>query len=186
MEMETDWSDYGFHWLFSPDSNTSYLPVEEQIRQYKTRDLEKSKMYMMAAKLWGLGARSRRRIITAPPMTDKPQLSFVTTQPLNKPKDLDVTQSAKGLKKKSGDWALSEKEQQEAHDEELKERTTEYKHWYQERVRLREGLESLGLSEKWLKRKNDLTPLEQRVCEKLETDRKEREAAKLRVSNILD
>ena len=184
MEMDTEWSDYGFQWLFSPEASNSYLPVEEQIKQYKTRNLETSKMYIMASKLLGLGAtQSRRRIITAPPMTDKPRASLITTQAnssLKPPKVDDKKTQVKSVRK-GDDWALSKKEQQQAHEEELEERTVEYKHWYKERVKLREGLESLGLSENWLQRKTDLTPLEKRVCNKMEADRKAREAERLKV-----
>lgn len=185
MDVEQDWSDsesdYGIKMLFSPDS-ASYLPIEDQLRQYKTRNLEKSKVYLMAAKMWGLGVRSRKRIIIAPPMTDKPRESQITTQAnvtLNPP-----TSRTPGKLSNGDDWTLSQLERVRAHEQELEERTAEYKHWLEDRMKLREGLENLGLNDSWLRKKADLTPLEQRVCNKMEEDRHAKEAARLRRVNI--
>ena len=60
------WDEYNFDWLFDPD-RFDHLPIEEQVKLYKSRDLRQAKLYKCAAKIWG-EPRSRVRRIVAPPM----------------------------------------------------------------------------------------------------------------------
>ncbi|XP_038047773.1 EF-hand calcium-binding domain-containing protein 12-like isoform X2 [Patiria miniata] len=163
--LETE-SDFGLRWLFNPNSS-EFLPIHEQLKQYKTRDLAKTKTYATATKLWGL-SRSRKRVFIAPPMGGHPGKDVNVRQANTKLKPLD-TPKTQNVKNK--DWALSELEKIAAHDKEIEETSSEYKAWLEDRMKLRDGLENLGLSEEWLRNKPDPSPLEQRVVDRMREER---------------
>ena len=63
---EDTWDTYNFEWLFDPE-RMDHLPIEEQVKLYKQRDLHKVKFFKTACKIFG-APRSRKRVIVAPPM----------------------------------------------------------------------------------------------------------------------
>jgi hypothetical protein len=63
---EESWDTYNLEWLFDPD-RMDHLPVEEQVKLYKQRDLAKVKFFKTACKIFG-APKSRKRVIIAPPM----------------------------------------------------------------------------------------------------------------------
>ncbi|XP_033647564.1 EF-hand calcium-binding domain-containing protein 12-like [Asterias rubens] len=160
-------SDFGLRWLFHPN-HSEFLPIDEQLKQYKARDLTKTKLYATATKLWGL-SRSRKRVFIAPPMGEHPGRDLNLRQSNVKLKPM--TEKPKTPPPKTGDWALSELEKLTLHEKEVEEKSSEYKSWLGERMKLRNGLESLGLSEEWLRNKPDPTPMERRVVDRMKEER---------------
>ncbi|XP_022101225.1 EF-hand calcium-binding domain-containing protein 12-like isoform X2 [Acanthaster planci] len=158
-------SDFGLRWLFNPNS-FEFLPIEEQLKKYKSRDLAKAKTYATATKLWGL-SRNRKRVFIAPPMGDHPGRDVSVRLANARLKPLDTPSPPA----KNKDWALSELEKIAAHDQEIEEKSSEYKAWLEDRMKLRDGLENLGLNEEWLRHKPDPSPLERRVVERMRGER---------------
>ena len=150
----SDVSDYGIAWLFDPD-NYDYLPLDEQLKLYKQRDLRKVKVFKTAAKIWGFN-RSRKRVIVAPPMelqgSQKEESSW---DGLERKTMNSVVKPQKFTEKPP----TEEEEKFKENERQL----SEYKNWVEERKKMRESLKNMGLNEKWLAHKPDKTPLEERL-----------------------
>ncbi|XP_077981710.1 EF-hand calcium-binding domain-containing protein 12-like [Glandiceps talaboti] len=177
-----EWSDFGLTRLFNPD-NSDYLPIEEQIKLYKQRDLAKTKYFKTATKVWGT-TRPRKRLIIAPPMEKMAERDVsVVSPPLRlRPLTTKKTEIA------DADRALSETEILRRHEEELERKRSGFKSWYDERRQLRESLERLGMSEDWLAGKPDKTPLEEKLYRKMMEDKmpKHEEPKRLRIQEYSD
>ncbi|XP_071817485.1 EF-hand calcium-binding domain-containing protein 12-like isoform X2 [Apostichopus japonicus] len=162
MMVDVEWSDYGLKRLFNPES-WEFLPIKDQLKHYKARDLHKSKVFATAKKIWG-STRIRKRTFIAPPMNNM------------EGKDTDImVQSSPRIPSSEGQRIflpeepriLSKQETQELHQKELDVKMADYKGWLKTRVKLRNGLETMGLGEKWLQGKPELTILEQRVLNRI-------------------
>ncbi|XP_070559014.1 EF-hand calcium-binding domain-containing protein 12-like [Ptychodera flava] len=160
------WSDLGLTRLFNPN-NSEFLPIEEQLKLYKQRDLSKTKYYKTVIKIWG-NSKPRKRLIVAPKME---RVEGVDVQVKSPPVRLQPIEGQKGRELSKEDWVLSEAEKLKLHDEELAEKRETFKMWYDERRQLRESLDSLGVSESWLARKSDRTPLEEKLYRKMVEER---------------
>ncbi|XP_070559008.1 EF-hand calcium-binding domain-containing protein 12-like isoform X2 [Ptychodera flava] len=161
-----EWSDLGLKRLFNPN-NSEFLPIEEQLKLYKQRDLSKTKYYKTVIKIWG-NSKPRKRLIVAPKME---RVEGVDIQVKSPPVRLQPIEGQKGREWSKEDWVLSEAEKLKLHDEELAEKRETFKTWYDEQRQLRESLDSLGVSESWLARKSDRTPLEEKLYRKMVEER---------------
>ena len=78
------WKTYNFEWLYDPN-RFDHLPIDEQLKLYKHRDLKQTKIYKFAAQIWG-APQSRKRKIVAPPMNanwDDITAVNIRPQPIN-------------------------------------------------------------------------------------------------------
>ncbi|CAH1265016.1 EFCAB12 [Branchiostoma lanceolatum] len=162
-DLDPEFSDFGFQWLFDPN-DLAYLPIQEQLKHYKQRQLFPNLYYRVASKSFGPPV-SRRRVIIAPPMSTADDGIRELKQPfhasLNPP-----PQPTKTL----------EEEVREI-QKELRFREQECKEWVANRQTLRQDLNKLGLNQTWLARKPDRTGLESRVLGQLKVaDRRKQEA----------
>jgi hypothetical protein len=67
VEDDDEFSDsYNFDWLFDP-KRMDHLPVNEQLKLYKQRDLGQSKLFRFGINLWET-LPSRKRRLVAPLM----------------------------------------------------------------------------------------------------------------------
>ena len=111
------WSDLGLRRLFNPES-TEFLPMEEQLKLYKHRDLTLTKTYATATRVFG-NPRVRRRIHVAPKMGDGAGRS-VTEKMANaelKPQ-VDGRQRLKPIN--SDNMVLTERDKQIIHENEVR------------------------------------------------------------------
>ncbi|XP_041460330.1 LOW QUALITY PROTEIN: EF-hand calcium-binding domain-containing protein 12-like [Lytechinus variegatus] len=175
-----DCLDFGLLRLFNPDS-TEFLPMEEQLKLYKHRDLSLTKTYITAARVFG-NPRVRKRVHVAPKMDGGQGGKSVNTRRAKSEMVQDGRPRLKPINK--DDMVLTERDKQIIHDNEVQERMAEYKSWLHDRMALRAGLESMGLKESWLRAKPDPTPLERRVLLQLEEARRVAEALKLKVDDV--
>lgn len=169
-------SEYNFDRLFDPDQ-LDHLPIEEQLKRYKSRDLRKVKVYKCAAKIWGPPLSRTRRIVATmnchqQSSTPAGQQSCVSGQQLLLPDkessdlvemtDVDMSKfvSAGNLNNTSEEASAIAKTT-------TTDALMEYRKWLDERKRLRNNLDSLGLTEEWLANKPDKSPLEQRILRRL-------------------
>ncbi|XP_071491417.1 EF-hand calcium-binding domain-containing protein 12-like [Diadema antillarum] len=179
-ESADSWADFGLRRLFNPQS-TEFLPMEEQLKLYKHRDLSATKKFSLAARVFG-HPRIRKRIHVAPKMGDGTgverhvgtQRATAELRPQGDGRPRLEPIGAQGT-------VLTRRDKEIMHDMEVQERMSEYKSWLHDRMALRAGLESMGLKESWLKAKPNLTSLEQRVLAQLEEARRTAEALKLKV-----
>jgi hypothetical protein len=65
---ETDVSadTFNLEWLFDPE-RVDHLPIEDQLKMYRCRDLRQSKLFRFGIGLWDT-LPSRKRRLVAPPM----------------------------------------------------------------------------------------------------------------------
>lgn len=155
------WDEYNFDWLFDPD-RFDHLPIEEQVRHYKCRDLRQAKLYKCAARIWG-EPRSRVRRIIAPPMCAQPE----PPDPSDAESETVAPSSASLNARASAEKLLSGPVQKSLAIQVMPEAVASYEKWLGERKALRNGLESLGLNAEWLSRKPDKSPVELRVLQKI-------------------
>ena len=146
-------------WLFDP-TRVDHLPIEDQLKLYKSRDLAEVKSYKYATKIWG-APLSRKRVIIAPPMerSEKPPEPFhsakVTADLDVKKTILDNIQPVPQEKGKSPG----------------KENIDEYKKWITDRKKFRSDLDGMGLSIEYLSRKTDLSRVERSVLRKMRAEK---------------
>ncbi|XP_001199549.3 EF-hand calcium-binding domain-containing protein 12 isoform X1 [Strongylocentrotus purpuratus] len=179
-ESMEDWLDFGLERLFNPES-TEFLPMEEQLKLYKHRDLIRSKTYTTAARVFG-NPRVRKRVHVAPKMDGGVGRSVNVRRAHSDLTQQDGRPRLKPINKE--DMVLTEKDKQIIHDNEVQEKMKEYKGWLRDRMALRAGLESMGLKESWLRAKPNPTPLERRVLLQLEEARRVAKALKLKVEEV--
>ncbi|XP_074644628.1 EF-hand calcium-binding domain-containing protein 12-like [Tubulanus polymorphus] len=154
---ESEMSDLGLEWLFSPD-NYDHLTVEEQLKLYKQRDLTKTKIFKFATKIFW-EPRSRKRVITA---TSKEQLR-------GDPNLNDKTPWTADIRKQVPKPVPPTKEELIARVE--ADKRAEFKNWLDGRKELRSKIDSLGLTEELLQKKKDRTPMEQRLLSRMIEER---------------
>ncbi|XP_019634126.1 PREDICTED: EF-hand calcium-binding domain-containing protein 12-like [Branchiostoma belcheri] len=160
-DLDPEFSDFGFAWLFDPN-DLAYLPIEEQLKHYKQRQLFPNLYYRVASKSFGAPV-SRRRVIIAPPMSTADDGVRELKQPfhasLNPPPPPTKTleEEVKEIQK------------------ELYIREQECKEWVAKRQTLRQDLNKLGLNQSWLARKPDRTGLESRVLGQLKVSDRQRQ-----------
>eukprot|EP00057_Strongylocentrotus_purpuratus_P006457 XP_011660931.1 PREDICTED: EF-hand calcium-binding domain-containing protein 12 isoform X2 [Strongylocentrotus purpuratus] len=176
-ESMEDWLDFGLERLFNPES-TEFLPMEEQLKLYKHRDLIRSKTYTTAARVFG-NPRVRKRVHVAPKMDGDVGRSVNVRRAHSDLTQQDGRPRLKPISKE--DMVLTEKDKQIIHDNEVQEKMKEYKGWLRDRMALRAGLESMGLKESWLRAKPNPTPLERRVLLQLEEARRVAKALKAKI-----
>ena len=144
--------DYGLRRLFRLPLD--YLPVAEQLQQYKQRDLIPSHIYRTGIKLFGNSTYKRTRIFESsqfsPPQW-RPRAHHSCT-----PQQTDKEQEQKLKLEKVLQSPHKPSEFTEA----------EYHVWVTERMKMREDLEGMGVSERWLCSK-DRTPAEQHLLSQL-------------------
>ena len=143
--------------LFDP-YNFDHLPIEDQVKLFKQRNLLRTKFYKTAAGIWG-APLSRKRVINAPPMRDinnndtvivkQPVCSALKPQVVPPPPENPVVTKAK----------------------EEYARFEDYKSWVNDRKKFRNDLDNMGLSEQWLAKKIDRTVLEERVLRRMIEER---------------
>ena len=154
------WQTYNFEWLFDPE-RFDHLPIEEQLKLYKHRDLKHTKIYKIAARIWG-APLSRKRKIVAPPMNTTweqgPLSTGIKAQQINS--ELKPTKAIR-------------KQQTSADHEEMsnKNNIKSYNKWMNDRKKFRANLDNMGLNEEWLARKPDKTALEHRVLRRMIEER---------------
>lgn len=148
-----------FHWLFDP-TRVDHLPIEEQLKLYKSRDLAEVKAYKYATKIWGAPI-SRKRVIVAPPMEQNEQSShtFPTSQ---------VTANLAPRKSILDEIKTESKDSTKSSD---KENVSDYKNWIAERKQFRKNLDGMGLSIEYLSRKSDLSRVEKSVLRRMIAER---------------
>lgn len=156
------WDEYNFNWLFDPD-RFDHLPIEEQVKRYKCRDLRQAKLYKCAAKIWG-EPRSRIRRIVAPPMCAQPE----PPNPFSDAEPEVVASGSSSLNSRnSAEKLATNPDPKSLAFQVMPEAVASYQKWLGERKALRSGLESLGLNAEWLSRKPDKSPVELRVLQKI-------------------
>jgi len=160
--VDVEWSDFGLKRLFNPESH-EFLPIEDQLKLYKTRDLHQSKVFATAKRIWG-STKVRNRVFIAPPMKDE-VTKDVEVKLLSSP--LKPAEAGQRERPREEPRILSEQEKRELHQKELDRRMEDYKKWLKYRMDIRNGLEDMGNQEKWLQSKPDLTALEQKVLERI-------------------
>ncbi|XP_076804796.1 uncharacterized protein LOC143448801 isoform X2 [Clavelina lepadiformis] len=130
------------------------LPVHEQLKRYKKRDLYASHFYRTSCKVFGPRKSIRRiHLVDGNPLesakkNDSNVLPRVDPVILLHPKPLLSTDNNKLPDTTCEDDAA---------------RQIEYKTWLRKRRKLREDLNDLGLTTSWLQRKPDKTVVEERV-----------------------
>ncbi|KAJ8047403.1 EF-hand calcium-binding domain-containing protein 12 [Holothuria leucospilota] len=160
--VDVEWSDFGLKRLFNPESH-EFLPIEDQLKLYKARDLHKSKVFATAKRIWG-STKVRNRVFIAPPMKDV-VMKDVEVKLLSSP--LKLAEAGHRERPTEERRILSEQEKMELHQKELNQKMEDYKKWLKYRMELRNGLEDMGNQEKWLQSKPDMTALEQKVLERI-------------------
>ena len=130
--------DLGLRRLFRP--SIAHLSVKEQLKLCPPRDLGKTKLYRTAAKIWGSPKRTRVLVARSEPE-----------------KEIRVNETAKTIA------VTPEKSTKVTEKDEI----GEYRQWMEERRKLRGDLDSLGLSETWLRSKRNKTETEKRVLEQM-------------------
>ena len=161
---DASWAEYNFDWLFDPN-RFDHLPIEEQLKLYKQRDLKKTKAYKFAAKIWG-APRSRKRKIIAGPMRPGGN-DNETSNPgavISKPSQITAPLNPQIPPPKLPSAA-------EIRGRQEREKIESYEKWIRDRRNFRSNLESMGLNEQWLARKPDKTALEQRVLNRMIAER---------------
>ncbi|KAK3102250.1 hypothetical protein FSP39_009912 [Pinctada imbricata] len=151
--------------LFDP-YNLDHLPEKERLKQFKKRDLAHVKHYKAAVKIFG-GPLSRKRVIEAPPM-ETPMKHRLGLYHGRKTPPLAPVLNAE-LKPQVQKSPVLSKEEIQAIEAEDKE--SQYKKWMNKRQTFRHDLENMGLSERWLNQKPNMTVLEKRVLRKMIDDR---------------
>ena len=142
-------------WLFDP-TRIDHLPIEDQLKLYKSRDLAEVKTYKYATKIWG-APLSRKRVIVAPPMehrgksVDSFESTQITARLDTKRSILDQIQPKSEVPTKSSE----------------KENLSDYKKWIAERKKFRKDLDGMGLSIEYLSRKSDLSRVERSVLKRM-------------------
>lgn len=155
--------DYGLRRLFQLP--VDYLSMEERLQQYKQRDLIPSHLYRIGIRLFGNAPLTRTRVFQASqfsPPNWQPRVhpSRVLHSPdKEQEQEIKLEEALKGPRKPS-DFTEAE-----------------YREWVEERMRIREGLEGMGVSERWLCSK-DRTPAEEHLLTQL------REKNRLKQSRI--
>ncbi|EDV29013.1 uncharacterized protein TRIADDRAFT_52466 [Trichoplax adhaerens] len=127
------------------------LPISEQTRYYKQRNMIDSKLFRIGNAIWG--SQSRTRILNAPYDIKKSQQSVG-----NIPPHVTYDQS-RGLKSANNETYLTNPITK------LTSPTTSYTSWLQNRMTMRTNLNNMGLNESWLSSKHK-TELETRVLRK--------------------
>ncbi|XP_064633040.1 EF-hand calcium-binding domain-containing protein 12-like [Lineus longissimus] len=174
-------SEYGLGRLFDTD-NADHLSIEDQLKLYKKRDLEDTKYYKCAVKVFW-APRSRKRVIVAQPK------EVLRGGHPDAPKEEKSRFSKPALPKVGEDTSIAELERIIEDLEKGPEKPisrpppeisskftepdeiTEYKTWLEKRKQLRTDIDSMGLNEEWLANKPNKTELEMRVLQKIIDDR---------------
>eukprot|EP00058_Branchiostoma_floridae_P021064 XP_002606554.1 hypothetical protein BRAFLDRAFT_105284 [Branchiostoma floridae] len=160
-DLDPEFSDFGFQWLFDPN-DLAYLPIEEQLKHYKQRQLFPNHFYRVASKSFG-SPSSRRRVIIAPPMNTAGDGVRELKQPFHaslKPPPLPTKTLEEEVREIQKEIAIREQE---------------CKEWVAKRQTLRQDLNKLGLNQSWLARKPDRTGLESRVLGQLKVSDRQRQ-----------
>ncbi len=159
--------DYSLNKLFLPPIES--LPIEKQLTRYRQRDLVPSHLHRIGTRLFrGSSFNTRRRVIDAshfsPPnrINHQALLNASFDGRIREPHDKTSSKLTKSLSEPS--VTLSDPE-------------SEYRKWLAERKVLRNDLDSLGATEKWLTSK-ECTPLEASLLTQLR-DQKRLASAKL-------
>ena len=149
-------STYNLQWLFDPD-RIDHLPIEEQLKLFKQRDLKKTKIFKIASNIWG-GPLSRKRLCVAPPMYESrtehvhpfASQQMVVTSELKPQVPVPIPPSKEELK-----------------EEAEREKLVQYKNWVSDRKNFRNNLDTMGLTEDYLAKKPNRTALESRVLRRM-------------------
>ena len=144
--------DYGLRRLFRLPLD--YLPVDEQLQHYKQRDLMPSHIFRVGIRLFGNAPLTRTRVFEASHYSPPNWQPRVHPSRILHPPDKEQEQERK----------LDEALQGPRKPSEFTE--AEYRQWVEERMKIREGLEGMGVSERWLCSKNR-TPAEEYLLAQL-------------------
>lgn len=144
--------DYGLRRLFR--SPFDHLPVAEQLLHYKQRDLLPSHVYRLGVKLFNNPPPQRRRVFEAS-LYSPPQW-----RPRTHPSQTARTATTEQEEERRLEQILRvARKPSEFTDK-------EYREWVDGRMKLREELEKMGISEEWLCSKHR-TPAEEHVLAQL-------------------
>ncbi|XP_041347497.1 EF-hand calcium-binding domain-containing protein 12-like [Gigantopelta aegis] len=162
--LDTDIS-FSLERLFDP-YNMDHIPVEKHLDGFNQRDLYHVRHYKAAVKIFG-GPLSRKRVIIAPPMETpwKHRLGLyqgLKTFPSPPVVNTQLKPQTPPTKGPSKEMIAAMKEQK---------KIEEYQSWMSQRMKLRANLENMGLNEKWLQRKGDMSEVEARVMNRLRAER---------------
>ena len=151
--------------LFDP-YNFDHIPVDDRLALFKQRDLPHVRHYKAAVKIFG-GPRRRTRAIVAPPMETPLKHRLGVYQDVFQPPDppqinTPLKPPVEKIKEPTAEEKLESAESEKA---------TRYKKWINERKKMRNDLENLGVNESFLDRKPDKSELEIRVQAKFRHDR---------------
>ena len=136
----------------------------DQLRRYRQRDLIPSHLYRLGTKLFG-SEPLRRRVIEASHYVPRELVPHA----INLSRTWDGQPVARDEKPPVLQRRLSE---QRLHNVSTSEFThDQYRQWMDERRRLRDGLDAMALSERWLCSK-ERTPLENKLLAELRSKRK--------------
>ena len=155
--------DYGLRRLFQLPLD--YLPMEERLQRYKQRDLIPSHLFRVGIRLFGNAPLTRTRVFEASQYSPPKWQPRVHPSRVLQPPDKEQEQEIK----------LDEALKSPRKPSEFTE--ADYREWVEERMRIREGLEDMGVNERWLCSKNR-TPAEEHLLAQL------REKNRLRQSRI--
>ncbi|XP_070559428.1 EF-hand calcium-binding domain-containing protein 12-like [Ptychodera flava] len=191
--MMTDdaWADFGLQRLFNPN-NIDFLPLEEQIKLYKQRDLAKTKAIRTEWKIWG-EPRNRKRIIIAPPMekiTPPIRRYDVTTERFSQvdrtPSRNTETPPHKMKTQYSKTYPpMGEKQKRELEQQKMDQRREVYSPWLKDRRGFRKSFEQLDdCSFQWVSRKPSKSPIERKYYRKQLATRSERSDDDAEVSEV--
>ena len=142
---------YGLRWLFDED-NPDHLSIEDKVKQFKARDLRKTKLFKCAAAVFW-APPSRKRVIIA---KSGEQLNRNANAYSSPPADLRPVY-ATNTPVKSAPTTGHDASSDTVPD------PLEYRSWIAERKALRSNLDSIALNEGYLRRKQDRTPMETNV-----------------------
>ena len=149
------WTDFRLDWLFDPDRQFDHLPIEDQVKMFKARDLRPGKTFNYAVKMFGPAGRRTRQII-APSMSEmlltQSESFDLPRRPTEVAKSCDVYRDTRTAANEDG-------------------ATSKYNIWLEERRKLRHDLDSVAVSSDWLAKKPNKTEMEERVLKKLLDDK---------------
>ncbi|XP_077986191.1 EF-hand calcium-binding domain-containing protein 12-like [Glandiceps talaboti] len=171
--MMDEWEDFGLQRLFNPD-NTEYLPLEDQIKLYTERNLERPRLFRIASKIWG-APRNRKRVIIAPAMekVERPRRQDGVLSGIDDPQHRQRNTTSEntepiGIKDKAAvdmnmNEPFGEKGKQRLEQQKLDKKRTTYSAWLQERKCLRQQFNKLNdCTFHWLSTKPSKSPIEQK------------------------
>lgn len=151
-EESLDEESFHLKWLFDKH-HIGHLPLEEQVKYYKQRDLKPSHIYRFGWRTLGKQHPRRARIHEAPKMNETGQ------------------QESELIYKHREQKSASEKRQALEAAKKIEAEEKEHSDWIAERKKLREGLKMLDDVEKFIRNKPIATEMEKRVIKKKRENR---------------